>query len=322
MRAVHVTSLAGPDGLALAELPEPVPGPGQVLIDVHAAGVTFPDVLQSRGLYQEKPDLPFVPGTEIAGVVRTSPAGAAVAAGDRVGAFVMRGGFQDTVAVDPAFVFPLPDGLPFPAAAGLPMNYLTGHFALCHRGRLKAGETVLVHGAAGGVGSASVQLARAFGATVIGVASTSKKRELAAAAGAHDVLGADDFAAAVKELTAGRGVDIVVDPVGGERVTDSLRSLAPLGRLLVVGFTGGAIPTVRVNRLLLNNIDVVGVGWAAYFARNEGFLQEQWAALWPYLVSGQLNPALAPVADLTAAAEALRSLENRSAIGKLVLRLR
>jgi NADPH2:quinone reductase len=322
MRAVQITSLDGPAAVEVVEIPEPVAGPGQVLVDVHAAGVTFPEVLQSRGLYQVKPALPFVPGSEVAGLVRSAPEGAAVRAGDRVAAFPMLGGFAETVALDAGMVFPLPDRLSFAAGAGLPMNYLTVDFAFVRRGRLRAGETVLVHGAAGGIGTAAVQLAGALGARTIAVVSTEEKAETARAAGADDVVLADGFLAAVKGVTGGRGVDVVLDPVGGDRFTDSLRSLAPEGRLLVVGFTGGEIPTVRVNRLLLNNVDVVGVGWGAFALATPGYLQEQWSRLLPHLESGALNPPLAPALPLTDATEALASIEGRRAVGKVVLTVR
>ncbi len=322
MRAVQITSLDGPAAVEVVEIPEPVAGPGQVLVDVHAAGVTFPEVLQSRGLYQVKPALPFVPGSEVAGLVRSAPVGAAVRAGDRVAAFPMLGGFAETVALDAGMVFPLPDRLSFAAGAGLPMNYLTVDFAFVRRGRLRAGETVLVHGAAGGIGTAALQLAGALGARTIAVVSTEEKAETARAAGADDVVLADGFLAAVKEVTGGRGVDVVLDPVGGDRFTDSLRSLAPEGRLLVVGFTGGDIPTVRVNRLLLSNVDVVGVGWGAFALATPGYLKEQWSRLLPHLESGALNPPLAPALPLTDAAEALASIEGRRAVGKVVLTVR
>jgi NADPH2:quinone reductase len=319
MRAVQVVRLDGPDALEVNEVPEPEPTPDQVLIDVRAAGVTFPDVLLTRGRYQLRPDPPFSPGSEVAGVVRTAPDGAAVKPGDRVAAFPGIGGFQDMIAIDPSFVFPLPPSVSFETAAGLPMNYLTVEFALVRRGRLRAGETVLVHGAAGGVGTAGIQLAKALGARVIGVASSEAKRKTARDAGADEAIDVAGFKDAAKQLTGGRGVDIVLDPVGGDRFTDSLRSLAPEGRLLVVGFTGGEIPTVKVNRLLLNNIDVVGVGWGAYALGRPGYLQQQWTSLLPHIESGTLDPPIGGVYPRTRAAEAVAALENRQATGKLLL---
>ena len=322
MRAVQITRLDGPTALEFGDLPEPAASPDQVVVDVHAAGVTFPEVLQSRGLYQVKPDLPFVPGSEVAGVVRSAPEGSGLQSGQRVAAFPGLGGFAEVVAVQPELVFPLPDHVSFEAGASLPMNYLTVHFGLVRRGQLRQGETVLVHGAAGGVGTASVQLARALGAHVIAVTSSPEKAEVARAAGAHETVTADGFRDQVKELTSGRGVDLVVDPVGGDRFTDSLRSLATEGRLLVVGFTGGEIPTVRVNRLLLNNISVVGVGWGAFWAGNPSYLQEQWADLLPLLESGALDPVVGPSFALEDATQALLELDERRAAGKVLLSVR
>jgi len=322
MRAAQIVTLDGPDAMQLRELDEPAGGPGDVVVDVHVAGVTYPEVLQTRGLYQVKPDPPFTPGSEVAGVVRRAPAGSGFTAGDRVAAFPALGGFAEAVAVNPAFVFALPERLSFAQGAALPMNYLTVHFALARRGALRAGETVLVHGAAGGVGTAGVQLARALGARVVAVVSTPAKGEVARAAGAHDVVLAEGFLPAVKELTGGRGVDLVLDPVGGDRFTDSLRCLAPEGRLLVVGFTGGEIPTVRVNRLLLNNISVAGVGWGAFALARPGFLQDQWAELLPHLESGALDPPLGSSYPLERAAEAVRELDERRAEGKVTLAVR
>ena len=247
MRAAQITTLDGPSAISVVDVPEP-DADGRVVIDVHVAGVTFPEVLLSRGEYQVKPELPFVPGSEVAGTVRSAPAGSGLRAGQRVAAFPGFGGFAEVAAADPGFVFPLPDGVSFEQGAALPMNYLTMHFALARRGRLQAGETVLVHGAAGGLGTAGIQLAKAYGARVLAVVSSEAKGETARAAGADEVVLAEGFRERVKELTGGRGVDLVADPVGGDRFTDSLRSLAREGRLLVLGFTGGGIPTVKVNR--------------------------------------------------------------------------
>ena len=322
MRAVQISSLDGPSAVSLVDLPEPVAGPGQVLVDVHVAGVSYPEVLQTRGLYQLTPELPFVPGAEVSGTVRTAPAGAHVSVGDRVVAFPGVGGYGEVVAVPLETVFRLPDTVSFEAGAALPMNYLTVHFGLVQRGRLQAGETVLVHGAAGGVGTAAVQLASALGARVIAVVSSPAKGEVARAAGASDVVAVEGFKDAVKELTGGRGVDIVVDPVGGDRFTDSLRSLATEGRLLVIGFTGGEIPTVKVNRLLLNNLSVVGVGWGAYWLADLPYLQRQWAELLPLLEAGRLDPPIGTVHPLADAALALAELDERRAAGKVLLAVR
>jgi NADPH:quinone reductase len=322
MRAVQVTRLDGPDAVELSDVDEPKAD--GVVVDVHAAGVAFPDALLTRGLYQYRPDPPFVLGAEIAGVVRSAPEHAHVRAGDRVvGLTMLTGGMAEVAVLSPDRVFRLPDKVSFEAGAGLLFNDLTVYFALTVRGRLGQGETVLVHGAAGGIGTSALRLASVLGASrSIAVVSTEQKGEIATAAGATDVVLADGFKDAVKELTGGRGVDIVVDPVGGDRFTDSLRSLAPGGRLLVVGFTGGEIPTVKVNRLLLNNIDVVGVGWGAWTATHPGALAEQWAGLERLLASGGLAPPQPAIYPLEQAAAAVESLENRSAKGKVVLRVR
>jgi NADPH2:quinone reductase len=319
MRAAQVSRLDGPDAVEVVDVPSPDVPDGQVLIDVAAAGVSFPDVLLSRGEYQMKPPPPFIPGAEVAGIVRVAPAGSGLAAGDRVAAFPFLGGFAEQVVCDPSFVFPLPDNVTIEQGAALPMNYLTCHFALRQRGRLAEGEKVLVHGAAGGIGTAAIQLAKAWGAEVYAVVSDDAKADVARQAGADEVVLADGFKDAVAELTSGHGVDIVVDPVGGDRFTDSLRSLAPLGRLLVIGFTAGSIPEVKVNRLLLNNIDVVGVGWGAFWTGRPGFIRGQWDDLVPLLESGRLDPVIGMVRALDEVGAALRDIDERRATGKILL---
>jgi NADPH2:quinone reductase len=323
MRAVRVTRLDGPEAVEILDVAEPA-DPGMVMVEVHAAGVAYPDVLLSRGLYQYRPELPFTMGSELAGVVRSAPEGAQVCAGDRVVALSgVMGAMAEVAAVSPAMAFPLPDNVSMTAGAGLLFNDLTMHFALAKRGQLREGETVLVHGAAGGIGTSALRLAGPMGAgRTIAVVSTHEKAEVAREAGASDVVLTDNWLAEVKELTGGRGVDIVVDPVGGDRFTDSLRSLARGGRVLVLGFTGGEIPTVKVNRLLLNNVDVRGVGWGSWFIADPGYLAEQWAQYSPMLASGTV-PAPKPVVyPLERAAQALAAVENRAALGKLVIEVR
>lgn len=326
MRAIQITRLDGPDAIELNEVDEPagVHDDTNVVIDVHAAGVAFPDALLSRGLYQYKPEPPFTPGGEVAGVVRSAPAGAHVFPGDRVlGLTMITDGMAEVVALPPDRVFRLPDNVSFEAGAGVLFNDLTVHFALRTRGRLMPGETVLVHGAAGGIGTSALRLAPALGAgRTIAVVSTEDKAAIARAAGASEVVLADGFKDAVAELTDGRGVDIVVDPVGGDRFTDSLRSLAPAGRLLIIGFTGGEIPTIKANRLLLNNVDAVGVGWGAWAMSHPGYLAEQWDELESLLASGRVSAPQPQVFPAEQAGAALASLENRTAHGKVVLRFR
>jgi NADPH2:quinone reductase len=210
----------------------------------------------------------------------------------------------------------------FEKAAALPMNYLTAQFALQTRAQVQAGETVLVHGAAGGVGSACLQVARGYGARTVAVVSTEEKASFARDLGADHVVLLDGFLGSVKELTGGQGVDVVVDVVGGDLMTDSLRALATCGRLLVVGFTAGRIPEVRVNRLLLNNIDVRGVGWGAFAMVRQGFMRGQWEALLPMLESGVVDPPVGTTYPVEEVSRALADLDQRTVMGKTVLTLR
>jgi NADPH2:quinone reductase len=319
MRALQVSSLVGPRGVEVAEVPEPTPADGDVVVEVKAVGVSFPDLLLSRGDYQMKPEPPFQLGVDFAGVVRSAPDGSGFAAGDRVACVLPWGGGAEVVALGPDSVFPLPDNVSFEAGAAMPMNYLTAQFALATRAGLRAGETVLVHGAAGGVGTASIQVAKGYGARVIAVVSSDEKADVALAAGADDTVLVDGFLAAVKELTDGRGVDVVVDVVGGDLMTDSLRALAPLGRLLVIGFTAGAIPQVKVNRLLLNNIDIRGVGWGAFAMVRPGFMAEQWRELLPMMESGVVDPPIGKVYPFEEMADALEEMADRRTLGKSVV---
>jgi NADPH2:quinone reductase len=322
MRAAQISQLYGPDAVQVVDLPEPSAADGEVLVDVHAAGIAFPDLLMTRGIYQLKPTLPFVPGMEAAGVVRTAPPDAGVRPGDRVAFFNWVGGWAQVVAVPADTVLPLPASVDFATGSGLVLNPLTAHFALLRRGRLRPGETVLVHGAAGGVGTATLALARALGARTIAVVRDDGKAEVARRAGADEVVRAEGFLAAARELTAGRGVDVVVDPVGGDRFDDSVRVLAPEGRLLVVGFTGGTIPTVAVNRLLLRNVEVVGAAWGEFARLTPGFVQQQWTELVELVEQGRFRLEMGESYDLDRVADALRAVEARTATGKLSLRLR
>ncbi len=328
MRAIQITEETGPDSaLALVELPEPeashmaTPGEG-VLVEVHAAGVSFPELLQTRGQYQMKPPLPFVPGSEVGGVVKSAPEGAAVKPGDRVAAFCMLGGWAETAVAPVHFTFPLGPELDFAQGAALVLNYHTAYFALRLRGRLQEGETVLVHGAAGGVGTASIQVARGLGAKTIGTVSTEEKRKVAEEAGAdHVVMIGEGWKDEVLELSGG-GVQLVLDPVGGDRFLDSLRSLAEDGRLVVVGFTGGAIPEVRVNRLLLKNTEVIGAGWGAYVMGRPEVTAEIGAAVSRLIEAGVVRPLIGQRFALEDAAQALHALDERRALAKVVLDVR
>ena len=239
---------------------------GGVVIDVAAAGVSFADLLQTRGAYQMRVALPYTPGMDAAGVVRSE--GWGFRPGQRVAVLVPHELWQEAISVPPERVLPLPDGMGFEAGAAAPLNYLTGLFALARRARAQAGETLLVHGAAGGVGTAAVQLGKALGLRTIAVAGDEAKREFALRCGADQAVLGDGWLAAVRDLVGERAVDIVLDPVGSDRMTDSLRSLAPEGRLLVLGFAGGEIPVVKVNRLLLGNTGVLGVASREFFERH------------------------------------------------------
>ncbi|KQX74619.1 NADPH:quinone oxidoreductase family protein [Aeromicrobium sp. Root472D3] len=317
MKAIQITSLDGPEAIELRDVPDPVAGPDQVLIRVHAAGVAFPEVLQSRGLYQMKPGLPFTPGAEIAGEVVTAPEGSGLEAGDRVAALCLLGGFAELAVAPVTETFPLPDAVSYEQGASVIFNYGTAYFALVERGKLQPGESVLVHGAAGGIGTAAIQVAKAFGAgRVVAVTSTAEKGAVALEAGADEFVLADGFKDSV---VAGGKVDVVVDPVGGDRFTDSLRSLKDDGRVLVIGFTAGEIPTVKVNRLLLNNVSVVGVGWGAYVLQRPGHIATEWAAMEPHLASGALSPVVGPTFPLAEASKALLTLDERRATGKVLL---
>jgi NADPH2:quinone reductase len=324
MRALQIAEESGPDALQLTDVPEPeashmlTPGEG-VVVEVKAAAVSFPDVLQSRGLYQYRPETPFIPGAEVAGVVRSAPDEAEVSPGDRVAAFTAMGGMAE-VAVAPAFMtFPLHEALDFAQGAALILNYHTAYFALKLRGRLAEGERVLVHGAAGGVGTAALQVAKGLGASTVAVVSSDEKERVARDAGADDVVRSDgSWREQVVELTGG-GVDVVLDPVGGDRFTDSLRSLREDGRVIVVGFTGGSIPEVKVNRLLLRNTEVIGAGWGAYAMARPGLNREVGAALDRMIDQGVVRPLVGQRFPLAQGADAMRLIEERRATGKVVL---
>lgn len=323
MKAVHISSLDGPEAVTIVDVEEPARGPQQVCIEVHAAGVAFPEVLQSRGKYQIKPELPFVPGAEVSGVVVAAPEDSGFAEGDRVTALTMLGGFAEYAVADADKTFKIPDNVSFEQGAALPFNYLTAHFGLLPRGRMAEGESVLVHGAAGGVGTASIQIAKAFGAgQVIAVTSTDDKGAVAVEAGADQYVLVDGFKDAVMAATDGAGVDIVVDTVGGDRFTDSLRCLKNDGRLLVIGFTEGSIPEVKVNRLLLNNLDVVGVGWGAYASKRPGYFTWQWDEIEPKVASGELTPPIGAAFPMEDVVQALLTIDERRATGKIVLAIR
>jgi NADPH:quinone reductase len=318
MFAHQITSFTGPDGVLWTDVEAPAAGHG-VLIDVMAAGVSYADLLQTRGTYQLRLPPPFTPGMDAAGVVRSAPPDAGVAVGRRVAILTTYGCWQEVVCVPVERVLPLPEDISFEAAAATPLNYLTGLFALVRRARARTGETLLVHGAGGGLGTAAVQLGRALGLRTVAVVGDDAKKELAVRCGAHHAVLDAGWLPAVRELLGDRAVDIVVDPVGGDRMTDSLRSLAPEGRLLVLGFTAGEIPTVTVNRLLLGNTAVLGVASREFFDQNPEAVADLWGRLMELRRTGALpDPPVQPYPFADARA-ALRAIADRQARGKIVL---
>lgn len=324
MRAQELRKLTGPDGLEFVELPDPPEEGDYVVIDVHAAGVSFPELLYTYGKYQDRREPPFVPGVEVAGVVRWALPGARVAVGDRVAACTFFGGFAERATAGPDFTFPLAEELDFRQGAALVLNFQTAHFCLSHRGKVTAGETVLVHGAAGGVGGAALQVLAGLGAHSIAVVSSVTKRDfvLAHLPDARVVVLSERWVAEVRELTGGRGVDAVFDPVGGDRFADSLRVLAPEGRVIVVGFADGEIPTVKVNRLLLRNIGLVGAAWGPFVQADPRVSRAIGDDLADMARRGVVAPIGGSRFELARAADALREVESRKALGKVVLEVR
>ena len=316
MRAVQVTETTGPDALQVVELEEPVPDDGQLLVDVKAAGISFPDLLLSRGQYQLKPELPFTLGEELAGVVHKAPSGSKFSEGDRVVGYAIGGAFSEAALAVPLTTFRLPDELDFAEGAGYLLNYHTAHFGLIRRAALKEGETLLVHGAAGGTGTAAIQIGKATGARVVAVVSSDEKEEIARRAGADEVVRSDgDW-----RKEAGPA-NVIFDPVGGSRFDESVRALAPEGRLLVIGFTEGAIPSVAVNRLLFRNVSVVGAGWGHFALERPDYLDETAADLDRMVREGFVRPLVGARYSLDQIPQALHDLEGRRAVGKLVLDL-
>jgi NADPH2:quinone reductase len=322
MRALVVNELKGPDSIAVTDLPQPEAGPGEVLIDVVAAGVSFPDLLISQGLYQRRNEPPYVPGFEVAGRVRHAPAGSRFAAGDRVygGAAA---GFAEVARAPERMVFRLPDVLSFEQGAALLVNYQTAVFALAMRGGFRAGESLFALGASGGVGTAAIQVAKGLGASqVVGLVSTADKVDPARQAGADEVVLVEPgWRERVVAATGGRGADVVFDPVGGDRFDDAVRCLAPAGRLLVIGFAGGGIPSVKVNRLLLRNVSVVGAAWGEWVARDPEMAVGVGREIERLIDAGAVRPVIGDVLPLERGADAFRLLADRKAVGKVILQV-
>jgi NADPH:quinone reductase len=323
MRAWQVTSLGAPvDALELVELKDPEPGPGQVLARVGAAALSYPDALLCRGEYQVKPELPFVLGVEAAGeVVAVGPDVDGWREGDRVLGMPLTGGLAELTLFDAAHAFRSPDALDDGEAAALHMNYQTAHFALHRRAGLRPGETVLVHAGVGGVGSATIQLARAAGARVVAVVGGPAKADAARALGADAVVDrhAADFVAVVREFTAGRGADVVVDPVGGETFTRSTKCIAFEGRIVVVGFTGGSFGQLATNHALVKNYAVLGLHWGRYHVTDLDLVRSVQAELESLVGSGAVRPLVTERLAMADAPDGVTRLSGGSTIGRVVV---
>ena len=322
MKALRCVHHGPPDRLVVEEIAAPVPGPGEVLVEVKSAGVNFPDTLIIQNKYQFKPELPFTPGGELAGIVtQVGPGVTRVAVGQRVIGFVMWGAFAEQALVSQDQLTPMPDGMPFDVASAFLMTYGTCHHALVDRARLRAGETVLVLGAAGGIGIAAIEIARALGARVIAAASSPEKLALARERGAEMTIDyqAEDLRERVKALTGGRGVDVVVDPVGGRFAEPALRSTGWRGRYLVVGFTDGEIPRLPLNLPLLKGCSIVGVFYGDFLRREPANAEAEVRALFELYGAGRIAPLVSARYDLAHGGDALQALGQRRVRGKVVI---
>ncbi|NNU81404.1 NADPH:quinone oxidoreductase family protein [Halovulum dunhuangense] len=309
-------------GMRLEDIPDPAPGPGEVLVAIHACGVNFADTLMVEGRYQEKPPLPFTPGMEICGTIRAlGPGVAGPAPGTRVAAFTGSGGFAQLATIPVERCVPVPPSMTDAQAAGFLVAYGTSHLALSHRARLQPGETLLVLGAAGGVGLTAVELGALMGARVIACARGREKLAVARAAGAHHLIDSDtaDLRAEVKALG---GADVCYDPVGGAPFDAALRAMRPEGRILPVGFASGAVPQIPANILLVKNLTVIGFYWGAYASLRPDLMAESLRQLFAWHEAGRLHPHVSHVLPLTQAQEALDLLRLRAATGKVVVQIR
>jgi len=311
-----------PDSLGVEDIADPIPAKGEVLIAVKAAGVNFPDTLIIQNKYQFKPPLPFTPGGELAGVIEALGEGVTgLSLGQHVIAFTGWGAFAEKIAADAKRVLPMPEGMSFEIAASFVMTYGTSYHALKDRAALKAGETVLVLGAAGGVGLAAVEIAKALGARVIAAASNADKLAVCKAHGADDLIdySKEDLRERIKAITAGQGVDVVYDPVGGKFSEPALRSMAWRGRFLVVGFANGEIPSIALNLTLLKGCSIVGVFWGDFTRREPGASAQDLTELMRLLAAAKLKPLVSETYPLDKVADALNAVMQRRVTGKIVL---
>jgi NADPH2:quinone reductase len=322
MKAMIATQWGEPSEMQYAEVADPTPGPGQVLIDVKAIGCNFPDILIVQGKYQMKPPLPFSPGHEVAGIVRSLGAGVTrVHQGQRVFAMIELGAYAERAVADEARVFTIPDAMSFEEGAAFALVNQTSYSALVHRAQIQPEEWLLVHAAAGGVGLAAVQIGKALGARVIATAGTAAKLEIARQSGA-DVLvdyRTEDWVERVKRVTDGHGSDVIYDPVGGDVFDGSSKCIAFEGRLLVVGFAGGRIPSIAANRILLKNMSVVGVHWGMYQTLGSPLVDQWMSALFTMYGKGQVWPVIYKTYPLAEAAKALAAIASRESYGKVIL---
>jgi NADPH:quinone reductase len=322
MRAVLCKELGGPEKLVIENVPPPPIRPGTVRIAIHAAGVNFADTLLISGQYQDRPPLPFIPGMEVAGVVSELGAGVStLKVGDRVLSSVGRGAYAEEVVVEADSAHSIPAAMDFVAAAAFPVAYSTSHGAFAWRGRLRAGESVLVLGASGGVGLTAVEIAKAMGATVIAAAGGAEKLAVAKRAGADHLIDytRESVRDRVKEITDGRGVDVVYDPVGGDAFDQSLRSIAWEGRIIVIGFAGGRIPQIPANIVLVKNIDIIGFYWGSYRRHKPRLMAESFPVLFRWFEEGLLKPHVSHTLGLGQVPEAFELLRNRKSTGKVVV---
>jgi NADPH2:quinone reductase len=322
VRAVVCKSFGPPESLVIESIADPVAGPGQVVIDVWAAGVNFPDTLIIENKYQLKPPLPFSPGGEVAGVVSdVGPGVTNMAVGERVIVVSGFGGFAERIVAPAASVLPVPEGMDLVTAAGFVMAYGTSYHALQDRAQLQPGESLLVLGAAGGVGLAAVELGHALGAMVIAAASSEDKLDVCRQHGAAATIdyGRENLRDRIRELTDGRGVDVVYDPVGGDFAEPAVRSLAWNGRYLVVGFAAGSIPSIPLNLPLLKGASIVGVFWGAFVGRQPADNAHNLSALGELWAEGKVHPLVSHTYPLEEAAQALTDMANRKVTGKVVL---